>query len=91
MRATLHRLKKFTIIIFTGIFVFQDSGCAPYATEDEIKNLETFKKEVYFLEAEVKELKIRQLNLIKEKAELVKKLNECQKFRDSLINLRIEK
>ncbi|MGB9664133.1 MAG: hypothetical protein ACPL25_04320 [Ignavibacteria bacterium] len=83
-------LKKIFSIIYSVILVLQYLGCSPYATEDEIKNLETLKAETYLLEAEVKELKIRQLNLVKERAELIKKLNECQKFRDSLINLGVQ-
>ncbi|MEJ5304549.1 MAG: hypothetical protein WHV63_01280 [Ignavibacteria bacterium] len=74
---------KLFIVIFWLIFF---SGCSFYASDEEIKNLENFKKEVFTLEEEVKNLKLRQLELFKEKSELTKKLNECQKLRDSLAN-----
>jgi hypothetical protein len=92
MRGTLkdHKFINFAVIILILLSIFQYFGCSPHATEDEIKNLETFKREVYLFEAEVKELKIRQLNLIKERSELIKKLNDCQKLRDSLINSSVE-
>lgn len=72
---------KLLITVFWFIFF---SGCSFYASDEEIKNLENFKKEVFTLEEEVKNLKFRQLELFKEKSELTKKINECQKFRDSL-------
>lgn len=86
MRLNIELIKKIIIILSFGFLAIQYQSCFPYATENEIKSLETFKREIYLLEAEVKELKIRQLNLIKERAEIIKKLNKCQKFRDSLIN-----
>jgi len=76
--------KKILIVTFSLILFFQFSGCWLYVSEDELNELNTFKKEVYSLEAEVKDLKLKQLELTKERNELIKKLNDCQKFRDSL-------
>jgi hypothetical protein len=80
----LRALKKILIVNFSLILFFQFSGCWLYVSEDELNELNTFKKEVYSLEAEVKHLKFKQLELTKERNELIKKLNDCQKFRDSL-------
>jgi len=80
----LRALKKIFIVNFPLILFFQFSGCWLYVSEDELNKLNTFKKEVYSLEAEVKDLKFKQLELTKERNELIKKLNDCQKFRDSL-------
>jgi len=80
----LRALKKIFIVNFSLILFFQFSGCWLYVSEDELNELNTFKKEVYSLEAEVKNLKLKQLELTKERNELIKKLNDCQKFRDSL-------
>jgi hypothetical protein len=80
----LRALKKILIINFSLILFFQFSGCWLYVSEDKLNELNTFKKEVYSLEAEVKNLKLKQLELTKERNELIKKLNDCQKFRDSL-------
>jgi hypothetical protein len=80
----LRALKKILIVNFPLILFFQFSGCWLYVSEDELNELNTFKKEVYSLEAEVKDLKFKQLKLTKERNELIKKLNDCQKFRDSL-------
>jgi len=80
----LRALKKILIVNFPLILFFQFSGCWLYVSEDELNELNTFKKEVYSLEAEVKDLKFKQLELTKERNELIKKLNDCQKFRDSL-------
>lgn len=80
----LRALKKILIVNFSLILFFQFSGCWLYVSEDELNELNTFKKEVYSLEAEVKDLKFKQLELTKERNELIKKLNDCQKFRDSL-------
>jgi|GEM_PF-1882172 len=78
-------LKKFLIFPLSGSLFLKIFGCSFYSTDEEIKHLERFKKEVYSIEAEVKDLKLRQLDLIKEKARLIKNLNDCQKLRDSLI------
>jgi cell shape-determining protein MreC len=75
---------KILIVNFLLILFFQFPGCWLYVSEDELNELNTFKKEVYSLEAEVKDLKFKQLELTKERNELIKKLNDCQKFRDSL-------
>lgn len=80
----LRALKKILIVNISLILFFQFSGCWLYVSEDELNELNTFKKEVYSLEAEVKDLKFKQLELTKERKELIKKLNDCQKFRDSL-------
>ena len=80
----LRALKKILIVNFSLILFFQFSGCWLYVSEDELNELNTFKKEVYSLEAEVKNLKLKQLELTKERNKLIKKLNDCQKFRDSL-------
>jgi hypothetical protein len=80
----LRTLKKILIFNFPLILFFQFSGCWLYVSEDEWNELNTFKKEVYSLEADVKDLKFKQLELTKERNELIKKLNDCQKFRDSL-------
>jgi len=80
----LRALKKILIVNFSLILFFQFSGCWLYVSEDELNELNTFKKEVYSTEAEVKNLKLKQLELTKERNELIKNLNDCQKFRDSL-------
>lgn len=81
-------LKKILISSFLLTLLLQFSGCWLYVSEKEINKLETFKSEVYTLEAEVKELKLKQLKLFKEQNELIKKLNDCQKFRDSLTQIK---
>lgn len=67
-----------SILIFI-IILFLLTGCARYASEEEMKFLNERKREIYSLEIEVKELKERQIELVNKKYQILREIEKCKK------------
>ncbi len=70
---------RIILLLFIILFFTILDGCTRYATQDELLELEKMKIEVYNLEKEVKELKYLQLEVINEKAKILRELEDCKK------------
>lgn len=74
---------KSLLLIFSILIIVDFVGCVRYASKDELLELERMKIDVYNLEKEVKELKYRQIEMVNEKARILKELKDCNNAKSS--------
>lgn len=81
----VHISQKFYLSLFLIKFlvIIIISGCTRYATQNEIFKLRKLEQEVLSLEREVKELKEKQIEMMKYKFRLLKELEDCESLKKS--------
>lgn len=65
------------IVLISILFLFQ--GCISYASKNDIELLNQLESEILYLEKEVKELKVKQIQLSNQRNKILKELQECKK------------
>ncbi|MCX8056821.1 MAG: hypothetical protein N3F03_04335 [Ignavibacteria bacterium] len=72
-------MTKSVYTLTLSLIIFVIFNCSPYASEEEIQQLKEKRNQIRILEKEVKELKQKQLELMKEKFTLLREIENCKK------------